>query len=246
MGLPLGLLSSTLAMAEPGAALRSYKGGDGQRVELALLTPLKDNRALLRILNAASPIDGLVLDAKVVAQGTRFEVRLRGADWILLQADNGKGTVYPPDVKEFQVKFDESPTEPVDEKKMLELQSAQRARGELAMAAKKPFPFLVKKYETKAAAALSELQRRCKSTASFAFEWATFSDSDMESVDAFAVCQPLFAVLGSRCSLAATVKKLSCAMGASMGLEREAEQIRFVTTSTGAAGGQSFLNGKLK
>lgn len=240
------LISLLLAAEPPVEALgaKAYKGPEGQLVEVVTLKPLDAKRALVRITGAGSPADGLVLATSIDA-ARAFTARIRGADWVVLRLDEGRGTAAPPDVKEFRLKFDEAATGRVDATDLVAKHQAQRESGELAMLAKKEFPILVKKYEGKAAEAVAALGRKCGAAPSFSFTWWTFSDADMGELDAWAACKPLVAALEGRCAAAKGVTKLACRMGPKLALERTGDTLTFTTTAKGAADGAAFVSSQL-
>ena len=245
--LTLSCLLSVVAFAQPfeAASLKSYQGPEGQRVEVLLLKPLKDQRAFVRVTGANSPVDGLVLPAKSTDAGPQrtraFTTRLRGADWEVLRLDEGRGEVFAPEVKSFPVKFVEGKA---DAAELITTHQAQWKSGELAMAAKKEFPFLVTKYEAKATAATLALGKSCRARLSFTFAWATFSDADMSDLDAWSLCQPLVNALSKQCSAVQGVTKLVCRRGAELGFERTADTVTFTTTQQGASA-TAFVTGRL-
>lgn len=177
--------------------LRVYAGPEGQRIEVAKLA----DGALVRFTKTGSPHDGLVFRCDA-----DYRTRFHGADWTVLRlANTGKGNAWFPGVPEFRVAYLEDGAAQADA--FLAEHERQRSDGRLAMFAKKEHPHLVKKYEAKAAAALTELQRSCPAVTGLTFDWASFSDSDMDEHDVWALCAPVV-----RCVPGVT--QLSCRRGA--------------------------------
>jgi hypothetical protein len=211
-------------------------------LELAMLEPVRDRQALVRIVAANSELDGLVLRGVLDARGA-FVTRIHGADWTLLRLTEGRGSVTAPGA-EFTVTFAASePASPGDD--LRAAHERQLASGALALLAKKPFPFLVRKYEAKAATTLAGLNAACGTHASFAFDWATFADDDMAELDVWALCEPLLAVAQSRCKAVAGIVTLTCRRGATFDLARGADQLTFTTTEKGKAEGRAWLTSAL-
>lgn len=230
------------------ATARAYKGPEGQRVELVTLQPPSAGRALVRFAGTGSPHDGLVLDATVrdEARSVRSVVtRFRGGDYVLLRLEAGTGRANFPEVSPFPVRYDEADAGQPDASALFAAQEPQRASGALALFAKREFPHLTAKYDAKAAAALAKLNERCGSKATFAFRWADFTDEDMEEHDVFALCQPLFPTLESRCAVAKGHATLVCARGDALRLTRDAGTLVFTTTAKGKAEGGAFLAAQL-
>jgi hypothetical protein len=240
------VLCGAVAEAADGTSdiVRSYRGQDGQQVHVVLLSADRRGAALVQVLKSTSTVDGLVLDATLSTDGTRFETRLEGSPWTVLQVKDGKGEAFVPQVKSFAVTFDEKAIASIDSKALLTLQASQRESGALTLAAKKPFPFLTKKYEAKAAAAWGEVQKRCKTNASFRYEWASFSDDDMENVDVFKVCAPIFDGVLRKCDSVKSVTAVSCKMATAFSLETSQGQMVFSTTAA-ASGAAQFMKGKV-
>lgn len=219
-------------------SVKSYAGPDGQLVEVVRLKPLKAQQALLRVTGASSPADGLVLPA--VLAGGAFTVRIRGGDWNLLRLEEGTGTgtVYAPDAKEFRVKFTAGKS---DAAELLSAHQAQLESGAIALLAKKEFPFLVKKYEGKAATAVAELNKACGAKLDFTFSWATFSDDDMSNLDAWSLCAPFVTALKSSCAATKGVTAIACRRGTKAAVERSPERITFTTAAEPATNVSALL-----
>lgn len=233
-----------LAQSPQAALARGYRGPEGQRVEVVTLLPLAEHRALVRISGAGSPADGLVLEALVTesSRGVRTHTaRVRGADWVVLRLEEGRGEANAPDTAAFTVKFDEAAK--VEPAPLIELHLAQRERGELALLAKKPFPHLVQKYEAAASAAVA---KTCDGRLGFTFAWATFSDEVMAEVDAWKACEGLVVALRGRCGATKGLTRLVCRMGAQPALERAGDTLTFTTTPKGAATGAAFVRQHLE
>lgn len=158
--------------------LRVYAGPEGQRVEVAKLA----DGALVRFTKTGSPHDGLVVRCT-----PEYATRFHGSEWTLLRlAATGKGTAWFPGVKEFPVAYlEDGAAQAAD---LLAEHERQRADGRLALFAKKEHPHLVRKYEAKAATALAELRKSCPAVTAFRFDWASFSDDDMDNHDVWALC----------------------------------------------------------
>ncbi len=243
----LCLVLSTLGLAQPfeAASVKAYKGPEGQLVEVVLLKPIKDQRALVRVSGADSPADGLVVPASIAEGGANrergFTARIHGADWTLLRLGEGQGSVYAPDVKEFAVKFDEAATAKANAADLISKHQEQWASGAITLLAKKEFPNLLKKYQAKAVLANQELGKACGLRLDFGFAWETFSDADMENLDVWSLCQPLVTVLRTRCGALKDVRKMVCKRGPAFAFDRKDETLTFTTTEKGASEGAAFL-----
>jgi len=228
----LPMLLLTLAALEP-ASLKVFKGTEGQRVDVLAVKPVAEGRALIRVRASGSPFDGLVLEGK--SKDGRVAVTYRGSEWTVLNTTDGRGRAFFPEVKEFTVKFDEEATGQVDPAALIADHAKQKASGELAMFAKKAYPHLTRKYEAKASAAFT-----CPGS-TFRFDWASFTDDDMDNLDAYALCEPLAKAKCARLK----ASKVVCRMGPAFAVTRADDTLTFTTTAKGAADGASFLAGKL-
>jgi hypothetical protein len=231
------------------ASAKSYKGTEGQYVDVLTLKPVAQNSALVRVRSSGSPFDGLVLPCSIEPRDRNergFVTRFHGGALGLLRLGDGAGRVYFPEVRDFAVKFDEAATAKLEPAKVLAAHQQQRAAGELAMFEKREYPNLVAKYEAKAAAATDELNRACGTSARFSFRWSSFTDADMDDVDGWSACQPLLTLLKSRCAAAKGLSKLVCQMGPKLELTRGADgTLTFTTTAKGQAEGPAFLSTQL-
>jgi hypothetical protein len=228
--------SSAFAQVLEADSVKRYSGPDGQLVEVVRLKPLSAQKALIRITGASSPADGLVLPVEL--NGPSYTARIRGSDWNLLRLEDGSGTVYAPDTKEFRVKYTAGKS---DAAELISAHQAQRTSGAIALLAKKEFPFLVKKYEGKAATAVAELNRTCGATLAFTFTWATFSDDDMSNLDVWSLCAPIVTALKNTCAVTKGVTTLACQRGAKAAIERSPERITFTTAAQPATNVPTLL-----
>ena len=236
--------SSAVAAAPEVASLKVYQGHDGQVVEVATLEPVKARAALLRLRGANSGFDGLVLRGTLEARGA-FVTRIHGGEWTVLRLTDGRGTVYAEGTSPFEVAFHETGT-PALAEALRSAHQQQTASGELAMLAKKEFPFLVKKYEAQAAAAVAGLNQACGTRATFAFRWVTFSDEDMADLDAWALCAPVLTAARGHCAAVKDITSFACGRGAKFDLRREAGTVTFTTTEKGKADGPAFVSSALE
>jgi hypothetical protein len=243
----LGLLLAVMLSSAPAAPLevanvKLYKGRDGQTLELATLQPTADKQALVRINAANCEVDGLVLRGVLDARGD-FVTRIHGADWTLARFTEGRATVSAPGA-EFAVTF--SAAEPGALGAELATAHAQQtSSGALRLLARKPFPFLEKKYTDKAQAALTALNAACGSSAVFAFDWGSFSDQDMAELDVWALCEPLVTAAKSRCAVVKGVTTLTCSRGERFDVLRTPGGLKFITTEQGKADGRAWLTTNL-
>jgi hypothetical protein len=222
--------------------VKHYTGRDGQTLELATLKPATDRQVLVRLRATNSELDGLVLRGTLDARGT-FVTRLHGADWALVSFHEGRGAVTAPGA-EFTVTFSAGePESPGDD--LLQAHEQQTASGALAALARKPFPFLEKKYEAAAAKALASLNATCNSAATFHFEWARFSDDDLSNLDVWSLCEPLLATVKTRCAAITGVTNLTCSRGPKFALTRSGGALTFTTTEKGKADGRGWLTTNL-
>lgn len=237
--------------ATPGplevATVKAFKGTEGQSVEVAMLKPIAQGAALLRVRRSGSSFDGLVLRCAVEdrGRGRGFTTRFHGASYELLRLDEGTGRVYFPEVKDFAVNFDEDGSGKSQGSELVSEHEKQLASGAISLFEKKDFPHLVTKYEAKAAAATAELGKACGAAPSFTFQWSSFSDEAMENIDAWAVCQPLLAQARAKCGTLKGVGKLVCRIGPKLELTRADDTLTFTTTLKGAAEGPSFVAAQL-
>ncbi|MBS1153838.1 MAG: hypothetical protein H6Q89_5536 [Myxococcaceae bacterium] len=234
-------LASILAHAQAleVATVKAFQGTEGQSVVLALLKPVKQGQALLRIQGTGSPFDGLVLAGQFEERSGRFSTRFHGGPWNALQVADGSGRAWFPEVKDFGVKFSDELTARVTAAELLAEHQRQLAAGDLAMFAKKEHPHLTKKYEGKAAAAMAGLGKACPRT--FAFVWSSFSDDEMDNLDIWALCEPLVVAVRQKCEAAKGSARLVCRMGPKLELARGGDAITFTTTPKGNTLGLSFV-----
>lgn len=244
------LLFSILFLCSNAAALelsttKVWKGSEGQLVEVGTLVPASQG-ALVRVRQSGSPHDGLVLRCTIEDRGRdrAFVTRYHGSTYELLRVGEGAGRANFPEVKDFAVKFLEDASGKGAE--LVAEHEKQLASGALAMFEKKAFPYLVTKYEAKAAAANAELNKACGGAAHFSYEWSSFPDEAMENLDVWAACQPLVTQARAKCATVKGVDKLVCRMGPSLGLSRTSGAITFTTTTKGAADGPSFVAAQLR
>lgn len=204
------------AGAEEAASARAYQGPEGQRVEVVRLSPLSAGAGLVRIQRTGSPFDGLVLRCEV--EDGRFTTRFHGGPWTVLRlSGNGGGLVFFPEVAEFRVTFTEDAVSAAD---LFAEHQRQRDDGRLAMFAKKEHPHLVRKYE---AQALAETRKACPEVTAFTFDWATFTDEDMDTLDVWALCAPLVG------ACAPGVTQLTCRRGSVRALVRTGAKVTLTT-----------------
>jgi hypothetical protein len=223
--------------------VKVYKGKDGQTVELAALKPVRDKQALLRIKGATADSDGLVIRGTLEDRGqdeTDFVTTVHGDSRTLLRVGNGQGTAWPVGGKEFRFKFAEEGS-PVLADELVTAHDRADAAGELKLLAKKQFPNIVQKYEAKAAAAMVDLNQVCRSSATFRFQWASFSDDDMANLDAWQLCEPVTRTAKSKCAALEGVTSVTCAMGLKLNVVRNSTDLVFTTTAKGKTEAGAFL-----
>ncbi|WP_254614874.1 hypothetical protein [Myxococcus sp. CA056] len=244
------LLSAGAVAAESldALSLKVYRGKDGQTLDVVALAPRESSEAVLQVRGADSEHDGLAVRCKV--RGTRggvdYVARHRGADWVLAsERESGVYDVFLPGKPAFRVRFNPEATERVSASEVLTAHSLQRESGRLAAFEKKAWPHLEKKYTARAAEALTALRGACGTTATFTFDWKTFSDDVMADVDVWAACAPLLTQARARCAALKDVTALTCRFGPALALDRSGSTLVFTTHREGAADGAAFLGRSL-
>lgn len=243
------VLAAQLGRADvppPGTSVfSSYKvftGPQGQRLELGMQLPLDEHRALVRLTGTDTDVDGLVLPGTVTTRGRdrAFTTRLHGNDFELLRLSDTDGTVFLPGDRGFKVKFNQV-GDAAGAQALGQDHRRQLADGSLGLVARKDFPFLQKKYDGLAQAALAEANQACHGEATFTFDWGRFPDAVMEEVDVWKRCAPFLALAKKRCP---AEKTWVCSFGKAPDLERVDGKLVFTTTAEGDVA--SFLGKHLE
>ncbi len=220
--------------------VKSYTGKDGQRVDVVVLKPKDLSRALVRVSRTGSTFDDIVFEAAVrKGRSTDYLVRYRGGEYALLSQSESLTEVSLPPQTQFAVKFSETATNELKPDAVLAALAEQKAKGTQALLARKEWPFLEKKYSTKAQAAADAVSKRCsvksKTPVRITIDWSTFPDPVMAETDVWSLCA---ALEGIPCSqVIDTRRDLTCRLGASLAFENGV----FTTTAEGAKLGAKFL-----
>lgn len=225
------LFVAQLSWGDALASLKVFTGPMGQRLELGTQLPLDAHQALLRLTGTDSELDGLVLQGTVSTRGNEraFTTRLHGSDYELLRLGETSGTVYLPGGQSFAVKFNQA-GDAAGAQALEQDHRRQLADGALGLVQRREFPFLQKKYDGLARARLAEVNRACRTQATFSFDWARFPDEVMENVDVWKRCAPLLELARTRCP---TERAWVCSFGAAPDLERVDGRLVFTTTREG-------------
>lgn len=239
-------LALTLSAAPEVEAVKVWRGAEGQLVDVLTLKPRASKKALVRVRNADSEHDGLVLPCTVEAdsESTRFTTRYQASEWTVFVQKSGGGAVFVPGKNAFDVKFDQASTDALQPATVLDAQATQEKEGRFALFARKAWPHLEKKYQDKADAAVVKLTKSCGRKVSFSFDWASFGDDVMADVDVWSLCSPLVTQFERSCAPAKSATTLSCRLGKSFALGFEGDGLVFTTTSSPAGAADFFKNSK--
>lgn len=226
--------------------LKTYRGKDGQRVDVVTLASEKGKPgALVKVSGSGSERDGVVFRGVIEHQGRDgFVMRYGGKDWHLFDNRDGVLSVYMPGPREFQAKYDEASTKEGDAAALVKTHQAQLADDTIALAEKAEWPHLVAKYEKAAGVAADAISKSCGVPVTLSLRWATFDDDTMANVDAWKLCAPLVPALQSRCAAVKARPKVVCQLGATPSLERLDGVMRISVPKSGAS--TSWAQGELK
>lgn len=218
------LVSLVTSQALTAQGLKVYRGRDGQRVEVVTLAPQQPKgagpNALVRVTGSGSERDGLVFRGALEDAGRdqSFTMRFGGKPWVLLRNTDGEVQVFMPGKREpFRAKYDEPSTTSGDKDALVKAHQEQLASDAVALAEKAEWPFLVTKYEKKAAEAAAGLSKRCGVAATVTLRWATFDDDTMANVDVWKLCAPLVEV---GCADLKAHPKVVCQLGSTRAVEK--------------------------
>jgi hypothetical protein len=237
------LLPMVVCLAQ-APTVKVYRGDDGQVVTMIWLA---NKTAVVQVKAARSEIDGLVVP--VNAEGRSWAARLQGNEsWgLVVEYREAKRVsnriyqyeVYAPGAKAFDVAFDADLTAQTTAESVLSLTAGQAKQ--LAAVARKPYPFLEKKYQKSADAKVGALTSSCGRPLTFSFEWGSFSDVFMAETDVWKACEPVVTRLMKNCAVAKTSSRLVCRGGAQLGFGVEGDDAVFTTTRLGQSQGAAFL-----
>jgi hypothetical protein len=241
------VLTTTAAWALEVAASKVYRGTDGQSVEVLTLEPRTSDEALVRVRGTDSHDDGITLKCAVrkSSRGADYVTRHGGGEYVVLVQRDGAHEAFLPGVPGFRVKFSQEATDKLVPGDVLAAYQQQSESGRVAAFQKKPWPYLEKKYTTRATEAVAALQKRCGVAPTFTFDWKTFGDAQMAELDVWAACAPLATQAAKHCDAVKGATALVCRFGPALGFERQGDTLTFTTTARGAADGPALIDRKL-
>ncbi|MCB9655667.1 MAG: hypothetical protein H6729_16205 [Deltaproteobacteria bacterium] len=243
----LGVVAAIIGQNLPDiSSSKVFLGPAGERVEVVALKPVSKNLALIRVTNADSAHDGLVMPCEVRVSGSnsKYATKHNGSGWIIMSLDGGRADVEVPGRPAFVASFNKKATAALEPEQILAAQREQEASGVLRLFQRQSYPKMEAKYEGLAQEAAAKLSKRCGHTVSMRFDWGSFSDEVMGDVNAWKACAPIVDHLERSCDKVKQADEVVCRMGTSFRLElkAEAKEISFTTTPAGQKDGPSFLS----
>lgn len=178
-------------------AHKVFRGPEGQLIDVLTLAPRKDKKGLLRVRNADSDHDGLVME--VTLEDGDASTTYRGAQWNVL----ARKKVYVPGKPEFKVDFDQAATDALVDTDVLSAWETQGPRR--ALFVRREWPALEKKYQAAADAVATQLTKSCGHPVALGFDWSSLPDSVMGELDVWKKCEPVLIAAKKGCPA-----KLTC------------------------------------
>ena len=183
-------------------AHKVFRGPEGQLIDVLTLSPRKDKKGLVRVRNADSDTDGLVME--VTLDDGDASTTYRGQPWHVL----AKQRIFVPGKTEFIVAFDQAATEALVDPEVLSAWESQGPRR--ALFVRREWPALEKKYQAAADTVAAPLTKSCGHPVALTFDWSSFPDSVMGEIDVWKKCEPLLAAAKKSCPA-----KLTCRVSGS-------------------------------